>query len=280
MAEPLRFGLDRLGEWTESREFEITPERLASYARASNEAAPALLDGEVAGPVFAIVPIWDVLHEATGPVVPEAAAPHVLHVGQEIRYRAPLGPMGPVKARAAVVGVHPKSSGTIVLIKGEIADPGGEVLAELFVTEFYRGVTADGGGGDRLPDSGPAAADGDPDATVSEQVDLDQAERYAEASGDHNAIHLDQQAAQAVGLPGTIVHGLCLLAVASRAALRVGGAEGTGRTKRLGVRFSKPVRPGESLLTRVWRIDEGRLAFETIDNAGEVVLRDGFVELS
>lgn len=278
MAEPLQFGLDRLGEWTEAREFEITREHLGRYARATNEVAPQLLAGEVAGPVFAIVPIWDVLHEATGPVVPAAAAPRVLHVGQEIRFGVPLR-AGTVTARAAVVGVHPKSSGTIVLIKGEVA-AAGDVLAELYVTEFYRGVTADGGGGEPLPAQHPVVDDGDPDATVAERIAPDQAERYAEASGDHNAIHLDEQAAQAVGMPGTIVHGLCLLAIASRAALRVGGAEGTARTKRLGVRFSKPVRPGEAIETRVWRLDDGRLAFETVDAAGEAVLRDGYLELS
>ena len=68
----------------------------------------------------------------------------------------------------------------------------------------------------------------------------DQAERYAEASGDHNPIHLDEEAARAVGLPGRILHGLCTMALAGRAVEQVAGREPT----RLAVRFSAPVALG------------------------------------
>jgi acyl dehydratase len=43
--------------------------------------------------------------------------------------------------------------------------------------------------------------------------------RYAELSGDGNPIHLDDEAARAVGLPSTIVHGMYLFGLAMRAAL-------------------------------------------------------------
>ena len=41
--------------------------------------------------------------------------------------------------------------------------------------------------------------------------------RYAEASGDHNPIHQDEQVALAVGLPGVIAHGMYTMALAARA---------------------------------------------------------------
>jgi acyl dehydratase len=41
--------------------------------------------------------------------------------------------------------------------------------------------------------------------------------RYAGASGDFNPIHLDEEFAQSVGLPGRILHGLWTMAQVARA---------------------------------------------------------------
>ena len=41
--------------------------------------------------------------------------------------------------------------------------------------------------------------------------------RYAEASGDHNPIHQDEEVARSVGLPGVIAHGMYTMALAARA---------------------------------------------------------------
>ena len=40
---------------------------------------------------------------------------------------------------------------------------------------------------------------------------------YAEASGDHNPIHQDDEVARSVGLPGVIAHGMYTLALVARA---------------------------------------------------------------
>ena len=41
---------------------------------------------------------------------------------------------------------------------------------------------------------------------------------YAEASGDHNPIHLDDEFARSVGLPGVIVHGMLQMGIAGTVA--------------------------------------------------------------
>ncbi len=48
--------------------------------------------------------------------------------------------------------------------------------------------------------------------------DAQTTERYAAASGDHNPIHTDPEAARAAGLPGTILHGLYTMAQLARCA--------------------------------------------------------------
>jgi acyl dehydratase len=61
---------------------------------------------------------------------------------------------------------------------------------------------------------------------------------YAEASGDHNPIHQDEQVALSVGLPGVIAHGMYTLALVGRAVAEwTGGAEVVD----LGAKFTSPV---------------------------------------
>lgn len=61
---------------------------------------------------------------------------------------------------------------------------------------------------------------------------------YAEASGDPNPIHQDEDVARSVGLPGVIAHGMLTLGLAGRAvATWTDGAE----VVELGCKFTNPV---------------------------------------
>ena len=59
--------------------------------------------------------------------------------------------------------------------------------------------------------------------------------RYAGASGDFNPIHIDEDFAKQVGLPGRILHGLWTMAQVARAQTEAGGGPHTLR--RLQVQF-------------------------------------------
>ncbi len=68
---------------------------------------------------------------------------------------------------------------------------------------------------------------------------------YAEASGDHNPIHLDPDFARAVGLPSTIAHGLLTLGAAcAEVELWAGQAAWAARVS---CRFAAPVPSGQML---------------------------------
>ena len=61
---------------------------------------------------------------------------------------------------------------------------------------------------------------------------------YADASGDQNPIHQDEEVARSVGLPGVIAHGMYTLALVGRAVAEwTGGAEVVD----LGAKFTSPV---------------------------------------
>ena len=59
--------------------------------------------------------------------------------------------------------------------------------------------------------------------------------RYAGASGDFNPIHIDEEVAQSVGLPGRILHGLWTMSQVARAVTAAG--DGPESLKRLEVQF-------------------------------------------
>ena len=92
---------------------------------------------------------------------------------------------------------------------------------------------------------------GDTLPIIEKTITQAQIERYADAAGDHNPIHLD--AAFATGaefggstLDGTIAHGMMILASISE-MLTVAFAEDWLKSGRLKVRFRGPVYPGETI---------------------------------
>lgn len=63
--------------------------------------------------------------------------------------------------------------------------------------------------------------------------------RYAEASGDHNPIHLHDAAARELGLPGVVAHGMLTSALAIGVVAEWAG--GADRVLATAIRFAGPV---------------------------------------
>ena len=98
--------------------------------------------------------------------------------------------------------------------------------------------------------------------------------RYAKASGDGNPIHVDEAFAKAAGLPGTILHGLCTMAFAQRDLVARYAPGAPEKLASLGVRFARPVFPGDTLTLQVWEGDDG-VTFQTLDGRGKPVITGG-----
>ena len=78
-------------------------------------------------------------------------------------------------------------------------------------------------------------------------ITQEQLRRYSEASGDYNPIHLDEQAAQRVGLDGVIAHGMLSMAFLGQFVnQQIAGIPGA-RIEHLKVRFLNMVRLGDTL---------------------------------
>jgi acyl dehydratase len=98
----------------------------------------------------------------------------------------------------------------------------------------------------------------------------EQVAAYAEASGDHNPIHLDDDFARSVGLPGVIAHGMLQMGIAATVAAEAAG--GPDHLRRISVRFAGMVMPGDTVTFRAEPNGEGRLELSAVNQEGEAVL--------
>jgi acyl dehydratase len=95
---------------------------------------------------------------------------------------------------------------------------------------------------------------------------------YAQASGDHNPIHQDDEVARSVGLPGVIAHGMYTLALAARYVDEALGEP--GRIAEIGAKFIRPVvvpEEGTEVVVTGDLRDDGLVQL-TVTCAGEKVL--------
>jgi acyl dehydratase len=104
--------------------------------------------------------------------------------------------------------------------------------------------------------------------------------RYAGASGDFNPIHIDEEFARKVGLPGRILHGLWTMAQVARAHTEAAG--GPDKLKRLSVQFRGMGRLGEPIaVTGTVREVEGNIAIvdSQAEQGGQRIIRNGVAEV-
>lgn len=104
--------------------------------------------------------------------------------------------------------------------------------------------------------------------------------RYAGASGDFNPIHIDEEFAKAVGLPGRILHGLWTMAQVARAETEAAG--GPGHLKRLAVQFRGMGVPEREVVVSgtVREINGSRALVDTVaEQDGKQIIRNAEAEL-
>jgi len=105
--------------------------------------------------------------------------------------------------------------------------------------------------------------------------------RYAGASGYFNPIHIDEEFAQRVGLPGRILHGLWTMAQVARAHTDAAG--GPESLKRLSVQFRGMGRMGEEIVVSgtVREVANGIAVVDSqAEQAGSRLIRNGVAEIA
>ena len=291
--------------------YEVGREKLREFAIAVGETGPVYHDEQAARatghPDLPAVPTFPVvLGFRAGAAVtgdPELGLDYgrVVHGEQGFAYRRPPRAGDRLLAAARVAAIESKGRHELLTIATGITTEEGEPVCQATSLLISRGTAAEGAGSRVAPDDGsrvsfeqagapaglgarrPAAgvAAGDDIGELREPIDRLDLIRYAGASGDFNVIHWNDEAATAVGLPGVIAHGMYSMGVAAR--LVAGWAGDPAALRRLRVRFSAMIRPGQTLIVRgqVAEVDGGSAAlrFSGEDEQGNKVLSKGEAEL-
>jgi len=268
---PLNF--DLAGKVYESSAVTISAEEIAAYATASGDTNPRHQAGpdQVASLIFPVVPGWVAMGQVGSD--PELGVDNplmILHGEQEFRYHSVIRPGDTLVITPELASVEDKGKGATFVSKFT-ATRSGEPVVEGLATIFVRGA---GSGAEReksAPQPGPTK--GSERAKLTSHVDVAMPSAYAEASGDHNPVHLNNDVATAVGLPGVINHGLGTLSLVAGSLCRELAAGDPALVSGLRVRFTDMVFPGSDLVTTVWESDTaGTNLFETTRPDGAMVM--------
>ncbi len=240
-------------------------------------------------PQFAVFPTFPIRWGSAGvPVdpalIPPSPGPLNIDAERFIERLAPLPLSGTLHVSSRLIGVHPRGKGNaFVESESEVRDAAGTVYVRMVNGSFRRGV-------ERLGDIAPFEGSGQtfsvkidvparaPDVDVSARIADNQAHVYR-LSGDYNPLHIDPDAAKFGGFDTPILHGLCTFGHCAQLLLGALAGGDAARFKRLKVRFSSPVYPGDTLRVVAWHDGPGRVVFEArVDE--KVVVSNAYFEFA
>jgi acyl dehydratase len=206
----------------------------------------------------------------------------VVHGEQGLTLHKPVPASGTVIGHTYLDEIIDKGTGkgALLYFRREVLNKEtGALIASITSTTFARGDGGFGGptGPTKPINELPARA---PDLSC-DIATLPQAALIYRLSGDYNPLHADPGFAKAGGFPRPILHGLCTYGVAGHALLRLLCDYDPTRLKRMDVRFSAPVYPGETIRTEIWREGSGRFGFRCrIVERDVVAINNGLAEVA
>lgn len=262
--------------------YNVTAEGTKKYALAYNENNPWFLDekrpdGIIAPPMYGVVFSFQAMGRPMGDqelgIEPEMFM-RLVHGEEDLTFIRPIKPGDVVTTTPFVQSIEEKSTGETLVVGMTSVNQKGEEVQKGSATIFFRGK---GGKKDQKP------PEPEPQRTIvlekTQQIDKDQTYRYAEASGDPNPIHVNEDVAKMAGFPTIIVHGLCTMAFTSKVMIDNLCKGDPTKLKRLKVRFSKPVLPGQTITTKIWKESNNTYGYETFNPEGAAVIKNGVCEI-
>ncbi|KAI6783696.1 Peroxisomal multifunctional enzyme type-like protein [Emericellopsis cladophorae] len=167
--------------------------------------------------------------------------------------------------RQKVLGVYDKGRpGSVVETQTDLVDAkSGEVYSRMIGSAFF--IAQGNWGGPKGPatENFPPPKGKAPDATLEHQTTPESALLYR-LNGDYNPLHATPEPGKKMGFGGAIMHGLYSWNTTSHLLLKKLGGGDPSNIKEYQARFASPVKPGDKLVTQVWRTGEKKGDFEEI----------------
>jgi len=201
----------------------------------------------------------------------------LLHGEQRALFHKPLPASAELRGEFRVRAVEDKGAekGALVYFDKLLFDTAsGDHLCTVSATYFLRADGGVGGFGE-IPEALPAVPGRPPDF-VDDIKTSRRAALWYRLNGDRNPIHADPGMARKAGFEVPILHGLCTYGICGFALVRKAFDYDVTRMASLGLRFSSPVYPGETLRVEGW--DTGRgIAFQaSVLEREKLVVSNGF----
>jgi acyl dehydratase len=231
-----------------------------------------------------VVDFYATQKAVTIPGVPAFDATRLVDGQRLIQFIKPLPPTSAGKKfemRTKVLGVYDKGRpGTVVETQTDLVEASsGEVYTRAIGSSFY--VAQGNWGGPKGPatENFPAPKNRKPDVVFEDQTTAETALLYR-LNGDYNPLHATPEPGKKMGFGGAILHGLYSFNSTCHGLLKSLGGSDPSNIKEYQARFASPVRPGDKLVTSVWRtgqIKDGweEIRFETKVQGGKVCLNNG-----
>ncbi|MBC2716864.1 MAG: SDR family NAD(P)-dependent oxidoreductase [Desulfobacteraceae bacterium] len=226
-------------------------------------------------PSFSIASIFEFLsHYAANSDINLAG---ILHGEQDLIFHNPIPTEGTLITEGKITHMYDKGEkGALVIGESDTFHSNGKKLFTSIVTIFSR---LDGGfNGEKAPKETFEYPDKKPDFEIDASPTLDQPLIYR-LSGDVFALHVDSEFAKMAGFEKPIMHGLCTYGYSCRALIQSLTPGEPEKVRRLKCRFSKPIYPGDPIKTQIWKIEDNKAVWKTINaKTGEEVITNGIFE--
>jgi acyl dehydratase len=200
----------------------------------------------------------------------------LLHAEQALTMHKPLPPEGTVVSETSIDEIYDKgvAKGAIMYMTRKVYEAAtGDLLVTMGNVTFLRGDGGCGGKTDGQPKPRAVPADRAPDRKAMLSPSLNQALIYR-LSGDYNPLHVDPEVAGVAGFDRPILHGLCGYGMVGRALIKELCGDDPARLRRLDLRFTSPVFPGEPLHAEIWMQGKGDASFRVVASQREAVVLD------
>ncbi|XP_073410980.1 peroxisomal multifunctional enzyme type 2 [Dendrobates tinctorius] len=203
----------------------------------------------------------------------------VLHGEQYLELYKPIPTSGEMRSEGTVADVLDKGSGAVILLDVHTYC-GNELICYNQFSVFV--VGAGGFGGKRSSSKAKETANPPsrpPDVVASDVTSVDQAALYR-LSGDWNPLHIEPSFAAMGGFKRPILHGLCSFGFSARHVLKHFANNDVTKFKAIKVRFAKPVLPGQTLQTEMWK-EGNRIHLQSkVKETGEIAIAGAYVDLT